>query len=201
MFTGTVKGLCRVSKREKLPGLTRYAVEMPNLLSGLEHGASVSIDGVCQTVVNVDKQGVWFEAISETLERTTLKSLEVGRYVNVERSAKFGDEIGGHILSGHVYCTAPIIHIEKDEHNCKMTVQIPPQWSKYLFYKGFIALDGVSLTVGEVSNGKINLYLIPETLKLTTFGTKKEGDLVNVELDAHTLTIVATVEKVLAEKR
>lgn len=202
MFTGIVNGIFSVVKVEKLSELTRYAVQLSDaLLSGLQVGASVSIDGVCQTVIDIEDDLVWFEAIKETLERTTLKALKEGRNVNVERSIKLGDEVGGHLLSGHVYGTAQIVYVERHSANCSMQLQVPPQWVKYLFSKGFVALDGVSLTLGEVlPSGKFSIHLIPETLKQTTFGIKKEGELVNVEIDTQTQVIVETVEKIMAEK-
>src|SRR5690242_6529580 len=109
MFTGIVKALCRVANVEKLPFLIRYSVELPaTLVRGLEMGASVSVDGVCQSVVKIEGNNVWFDAIHETLNRTTLSQLEVGRLVNIERSARLSDEIGGHMTSGHVMGTAEI---------------------------------------------------------------------------------------------
>lgn len=202
MFTGIVKGLCKVEALEVKKGMAHYAIAFtPELLKGLVLGASVSIDGICQTAVRIEGQQVWFDAIEETLKRTTLKNLRVGQKVNIERSAKFGDEIGGHVLSGHIYGTAQIKKIDKWDNNQSVTFQCPKEWTKYLFSKGYIALDGVSLTLVDVdTNGFFSVHLIPETLRLTTFGFKKEGDLVNIEFDSQTQSIVDTVERVLESK-
>ena len=177
--------------------MIQYAVEFtPDLLQGLRVGASVSIDGVCQTVVKVEGVHVWFDAIQETLNRTTLKSLETGRWVNVERAARWGDEIGGHLLSGHVHATAQIVRKDLTAHHCVMALQCDSKWMKYFFSKGFIALDGASLTLVDVSPlGEFTVHLIPETLNRTTLGKKNVGDWVNVEVDAQTQAIVETVER------
>lgn len=202
MFTGIVKGLSKVEALEVKKGLAHYAIAFtPELSKGLELGASVSIDGICQTVVRVEGNLVWFDAIEETLKRTTLKNLRVGQKVNVERSAKFGDEIGGHVLSGHIFGTARIKKVDKWDNNQAVTFECPKEWTKYLFSKGYIALDGVSLTLVDVNPaGLFSVHLIPETLRLTTFGFKKEGDLVNLEFDSQTQSIVDTVERVLESK-
>lgn len=195
MFTGIIRGLFNVSSVERLAGLTRYAVVFtPDLLNGLIVGASVSIDGTCQTVAAIDGMLVWFEAIQETLLRTTLKDLYPGRQVNVERSARFGDEIGGHILSGHVFGVAEIKKREEGDGNCIITLQCPSEWTKYLFPKGYVALDGASLTLVDVMpSGLFTVHLIPETLRSTTFGHKGTGQLVNVEFDSNTMAIVNTM--------
>jgi len=199
MFTGIVKAIAPITALQKKDGLLRYAVSFPeDMLTGLVCGASVSINGICQTVVDIDKQAVSFEAISETLTRTTLRYLQEGSLVNIERSAKIGDEIGGHLLSGHIYGTAAISSIIENVY----TLRCPSNWMKYFFSKGFIALDGVSLTVVDVNKevSMFSVHLIPETLKRTILGKKQEGDLVNVELDAMTQATVETIEALYHQK-
>ena len=203
MFTGITQGTFEVTGVERLPDLLRYAVTLSSpLASGLQLGASVSIDGVCQTVVAIDGEGsVTFEAIRETLERTTLGDLQKGQKVAIERSARVGDEVGGHDVSGHVLGTGEIVQRVEDGHVYDLLVRVPAAWMKYVLPKGFIAVDGSSLTVGRVdSSDRFWLHLIPETLRLTNFGKKNEGDRVNVEVDARTITIVDTVERVLEER-
>lgn len=198
MFTGIVRAVALVSQLEKRDSLFRFSISLPDeILKGLEIGASVSIDGVCQTVVAIQKNEVWFEAIQETLNRTTLGSLKKGSKVNIERSVKMGDEIGGHLLSGHIYGTPTIQSIEENVY----TLKCPQAWAKYLFSKGYVALDGVSLTLALVdkTGGLFSVHLIPETLKRTTLGTKKVGDLVNLELDAMTQAAVETIERIYTE--
>lgn len=197
MFTGIVKGIGKVAQVKIAPGLTTFAVAMdPPLLEGLQQGASIAIDGVCLTVVNFDTKQVWFDAIAETLKRTHFNTLKEDQLVNVERSARFGDEIGGHILSGHIFGTAVVSEIERTPNNCAVTFHCPPEWTKYLFPKGYVALNGASLTLVDVDKmeGRFSVHLIPETLQRSTFGKIKVGDRVNLEFDSHTQTLVDSIE-------
>jgi riboflavin synthase len=202
MYTGIVQACVPVVRVESRPGLKTYAVELPeDLLVRLELGASVSIDGVCQTVVRRDGPRVTFDAMEETLRKTTIGQIAEGRRVNVERSAATGDEIGGHALAGHVMGTADIVEVRRSENNRAMAFRVPAPWMKYIFAQGFIALDGASLTIVDVdqASASFRVSFIPETLKRTTFGFKGEGDRVNVEIDSRTQIIVDTVERVLAQ--
>jgi riboflavin synthase len=202
MYTGIVQALVPVVHVETRPGLTSYAVELPGaLVAGLKLGASVSIDGVCQTVVQIDGAHVSFDAMAETLRKTTIGTVAEGRLVNVERSATTGDEIGGHALAGHVSGTAEIVDVAIHENNRTVTFRVPPAWMNYIFPQGFIALDGASLTIVDVdrAGATFRVSFIPETLKRTTFGFKTTGEQVNVEIDSRTQIIVETVERVLAQ--
>ncbi len=208
MFTGIAQGIFKVSQVQAIVGAVHYAIQLsPELTEGLRVGASVSVDGVCQTVVQIVTQAegvhggqVFFDAIQETLDRTTLRFLEAGRSVNIERSARFGDEVGGHLVSGHVYGRVQIVKIEMHANFHVFEFACPAEWTKYLFSKGYIALDGVSLTLVEVRpEGKFSVHLIPETLRFTTFGQRQEGAWVNIEFESQTQAIVETVERVLQE--
>jgi riboflavin synthase len=202
MYTGIVQACVPVVRVESKPGLQTYAVELPEaLVAGLESGDSVSIDGVCQTIVRIDRTQVTFEAMEETLRKTTIGSVEEGRQVNVERSATVGDEIGGHVLAGHVSGTAEIVAVHASENNRASTFRVPAAWMSYIFPQGFIALDGASLTIVDVDREQatFRVSFIPETLKRTSFGLKGVGDRVNVEIDSRTQIIVSTVERVLAQ--
>ena len=198
MFTGIVQGLAKVECVESSPGFKRISVLLgPDLITGLKVGASVSIDGVCLTAVNIDGDLATFDVIQETLQKTTLNTIHTDRMVNVERAAKFGDEIGGHLISGHVFDTAQIIHLHRPAHHVIMTFQGKAAWMKYLFPKGYIAIDGVSLTLVEVNPDlTFSVHLIPETLRVTTLGRKETGQHVNIEVDAQTQAIVDTVERI-----
>ena len=200
MYSGITCGLFDVVYVDKKPGLMIYTVRLnAKLLHNLTIGASVSIDGVCQTVVAIKEYDVTFNAIQDTLDRTTLGQLHPGAQVNVERSLGYGDEVGGHEVAGHIIGTARVMEVILTEHNLSLTLQCPAEWIKFIFTKGFIAVDGSSLTVGDVDpRGSFTLHLIPETLRVTKFRTKRVGDLVNIELDQKTQTIVATVERVLS---
>jgi riboflavin synthase len=200
MFTGIIQGTGTVLSIVQKQSIHTLQLELPNT-THLKTGASVSIDGVCLTAVQIQESVVDFDVITETLARTTLGHLTVGQHVNVERSLKFGDEIGGHLLSGHIMASG-ILH-SKTQHaeGVDYTVLVPLDLRKYVMEKGYIAVDGISLTVGEVHEGTFSIHLIPETLRLTTLLDKEVGDPVNLEIDSTTQTIVATVERVLEEKR
>jgi len=202
MYSGITQGLFAVTQLDHQTGLTRYRVELNDaLLAGLETGASVNVDGVCQTVTAIDGHEVAFDAMLETLTRTTLDALFPGRMVSIERSLKHGQDNGGHEVFGHVTGTATVAAITKSDNNLSLTLQCPADWMKVILPKGFVAVDGSSLTVGETdSSGKFDIHLVPETLRLTNFSTKKRGDRVNIELDARTQTIVDTTERVLSQK-
>jgi len=203
MFTGIVKGIGQVDKIENSGEFASFLIKFPEtLLSSIQIGASISINGVCLTVTAQSGAQLSFDAIKETLIKTNLGSLKSGDKVNLERSAKFGDEIGGHILSGHIDGTAEIIKIEQTEQNCHLTFKTKPELMKYIFSKGFIALNGASLTLNNVdkSNATFQVWLIPETLRATTFSSAKVGDQINLELDRATQAIVETVERVMSER-
>ncbi|MDG2050881.1 MAG: riboflavin synthase subunit alpha [Myxococcota bacterium] len=202
MFTGITRGTFEVTRIDKAPDLLTFEVDLgENLSAGLEIGASVLIDGVCQTVTGIAGPRVRFQAIRETLDRTTLGDLVEGGRVSVERSARVGDEIGGHDVSGHVTGTGCVSQVRREGDVCDVRIEVPDAWMKYILFKGFVAVDGSSLTVGERSEtGSFTVHLIPETLRLTLLGDKAVGDRVNVELDPRTVAIVETVERVLAQR-
>lgn len=203
MYTGIVQAMLPVFRVEKKPGLTTFAIEFSReLLTGLDTGASVSVNGTCFTVTGIDTHCVSFDAIAETLRLTNLKYLEPGMPVNIERSAVAGAEVGGHILSGHIMGTAPVIDVATAENNRRLMFQGDPGWMKYVFTKGFIALNGCSLTVADIDRNQatFSVNLIPETLARTNFRLLNVDDEVNVEIDQQTQVIVDTVERVMAER-
>lgn len=203
MYTGITRGTFPVTTTTRKPGRLTFVVELDDdLVDGLETGASVAIDGVCQTVVALSGNRVTFDAIDESLKLTTLGQLKEGDLVSVERSYRIGDELGGHELSGHVIGMGHIGELSREGGVHDLWVDVPAQWMKYILEKGFIAVDGSSLTVGNVEpEGRFALHLIPETLRLTNFARKGVGDAVNIELDARTVAIVETVERVLAQRQ
>jgi riboflavin synthase len=179
--------------------MMHVSISVPEeIVEGLKTGASVAVNGVCLTVVSIEGDHITFDVMQETIDLTTLGSLKTGDQVNVERSLKVGDEVGGHLVSGHVHGTARILDITKTENNVTITLEPPAELSKYIFPKGFIALNGVSLTV--ISTSPLSVSLIPETLERTTFGSAQVGDLVNVEIDQQTRTIVDTIEHITTKK-
>jgi len=194
MFTGIVQGTGCIQSVSG-DSVVTIDVQIPST-EGLEIGASVSIDGVCLTATSVSDT-VTFDVIPETLDRTTLGSLSSGSNVNVERALKFGDELGGHLLSGHIMGTAEIVGVENQDY----TIQCPAEMAEYIQEKGYIAVDGISLTVGKTSGeGGFDVHIIPETLRLTTLGSKGVGDQVNIEIDAMTQAVVETTKRLMESR-
>ena len=202
MYTGIVQGLCEVVSIADEPALRRIHIRMGDLTAGLEVGASVAVNGVCLTATEVAADGASFDVIRETLTHTNLGALAQGSRVNVERSFRVGDEIGGHILSGHIVGTAAVVALEENENERSLWFQVEVDWLRFLHHKGFAALDGASLTIAAVdaSAQRIKVSLIPETIARTTLGSVVLGDRVNLEIDPQTRAIVETVERVLAER-
>jgi riboflavin synthase len=203
MYTGIVQAMLPIEKVWRKTGLTTFSLTFPEpLLEGLEQGASVSTNGVCLTVTSIRGEEVTFDAIAETLALSNLKHLDRGSMVNIERSARAGAEVGGHILSGHVIGTSEVVTVHNTENNRRLTFQSHPAWLKFVFNKGFMALNGCSLTVASVDHERctFSVNLIPETLARTNFALLQPGDEVNVEVDQQTQVIVETVERVLHER-
>ena len=193
MYTGIVSGTAPVIAVADGEGIRALTIDLDGFSEGLQIGASVALDGVCMTVVSMAGTEVRFDAIEETLGRTTLGMATQGHRVNVERSLRMGDELGGHILSGHVMMTAKIIgRVERGE-GLDLAIENPLEARPYILEKGFIAVDGMSLTIGEVSDEGFALHIIPETLRITTIGDKGVGDSVNIEIDSRTQAVVETV--------
>ncbi|AUX90765.1 MULTISPECIES: riboflavin synthase [Acinetobacter] len=201
MYTGIVQGLEKVVDIRQDNGFITIVVSNENqFFQDVFIGASVAIDGVCLTVTTIDQKlnQIHFDISDVTLALTTLKSLQVGDEVNVERSAKVGAENGGHNLYGHIEGTAIIKNLEYRGETYHIDIQIPDGNIKYFFLKGFIGLNGCSLTVNRVdrANSEISIDLIPETLRLTTWKNAKVGDEVNYEIDQTTRTLVDTLENI-----
>ena len=199
MFTGIVQGVGTVVEVIEKQTIHTLRIEIPDT-NDLAIGASVSIDGACLTAVKIQDSVVDFDVIPETLHRTTLAHLSSDGKVNVERSLKFGDEIGGHLLSGHIMGMGIIHSKTENGEGVDFQISIPVELRKYILEKGYIAIDGISLTIGLIQDGHFALHIIPETLRLTTLGSKNIGDAVNLEIDSTTQTIVTTVERVMEQK-
>ena len=199
MFTGIVQGKGEIVSIETGNEITTLGIRIPST-EGLQIGASISIDGVCLTATEFSDDIVSFDVIPETLEKTTLGQLEQGHQVNVERSLRYGDEVGGHLLSGHIIGRGLISKADPVGDGAQYSIMAPPDVRKYIVSKGYVGIDGISLTIGDVSEDRFDLHLIPETLRLTTIGDKQVGDAVNLEIDSTTMMIVETVERLMKEK-
>lgn len=204
MFTGIVQTKGSVISFVGDDSFRTLTLSVANeFLEQLNIGASIAINGVCLTVtqfeghVNDVVGQVQFDVIDETLEKTNLKWLKRGDKVNFERSMTFGTELGGHIVSGHIQTMAKITDIRYDNDNCKMVLSVDKEWMKYILHKGFIAINGCSLTVGNCRDNGFDLHLIPETLNITNLARFEIGHLINIEVDQQTYSTVKTVERYL----
>ena len=207
MFTGIVEGKAELSSVKQFDGFTRWVIDLPPMYGeNLEIGASVALDGVCLTVVEIDGDAVSFDLIQETLERSTLCLRKVGDWLNMERALRYGDEVGGHLVSGHVMAVGKIKRMDVLEQGINgsktmdIEIHVPPEVSEYVFEKGYIAIDGISLTVGKThDSGGFDLHIIPETIRRTTLAGKEVGSTVNVEIESSTQAVVDTVKKMLSK--
>jgi riboflavin synthase len=203
MFTGIVQGVARIAAIEDRQGLRSFTIDFPpGFCADLAIGASVSVDGVCLTVTRLlSPTSVAFDVMLQSLHVTTLGSYAVGDSVNVERAAKDGAEIGGHPLSGHIDFSAEIMGVQTSDTNRVLRVGIPEGFRKYVFAKGYIAINGASLTVSEVSRseGWFEVWLIPETRRMTVFESKRVGDRLNIEIERGTQVVVDTVKEAVSE--
>ena len=206
MFTGIVQCQAQVQSKTLTNGVQRLVLSVPSkYLQNLELGASIAVNGCCLTVVEYNGDAgslgsVQFDVIDETLALTNLGQLECGDKVNFERSMTFGSELGGHIVSGHIHCVGSLIERIDTQDNCRMHIALDAKWREYVLYKGFIAVNGASLTVGELSDQGFWLHLIPETLAITNLGQMAAGAEINIEVDQQTYTIVQTVQRYLKQQ-
>ena len=202
MFSGIVSHKSKVLKVESFSDFVRIHVSTPkNFNKGLKKGASVSVNGVCLTSKDNGSKNLKFDVIEETLLKTNLKHILKGDIVNLERSIKASSEIGGHLMSGHIHFTGEVKKIFEKENTKDMRISISREYSDYILEKGYIGVNGCSLTIGKVFKNQFNIHLIPETLKITNLEKLEEKDLVNIEIDQTTIAIVDTVKKTLATQK
>lgn len=204
MFTGIVQGVATLETVTDHAGIRTFGVCFPRgFCVQLQIGASVAIDGVCLTVTDIlsDTQAK-FDVMLQSLRVTTLSQLQPGDKVNVERAAKDGAEIGGHPLSGHVDFRATVLEVQHIEDNYRIRIGVPRAWLRYIFPKGYIAINGTSLTIAEVDKvaASFDVWLIPETRRMTTFELKTAGAELNIEIERGTQVVVDTVRDTLEEK-
>lgn len=207
MFTGIVQGTAELVTINEADAFRTHVLALPEAMrQGLEVGASVAHNGVCLTVTHIDGERISFDLMRETLRVTNLGSLRVGDRVNIERAARFGDEIGGHAMSGHVMAMAELVEVDIAPNNRRLWFAVPAELGRFLFAKGYIGVDGASLTIGAVEPAgkehgpRFCVDLIPETLARTVLLDRVRGDRVNIEIDPQTQAIVETVERVMAAR-
>jgi|TARA_B110000285_G_scaffold188398_1_gene214565 riboflavin synthase len=202
MFTGIVTAQGLIKRIQNQPNYTTLSIKAPKgFAQNLKRGASVAINGVCLTVKKGSTNHLEFDVITETLDKTNLKLLNKNEKVNLERSMVATSEIGGHLVSGHIFGVGVIKSINDRGDTKDLRIQAPAAMMQYLFYKGYIALNGCSLTVGKVLKSSFNIHLIPETIKVTNFQSLQKGDLVNIEIDQTTVNTVETIKKIMLEKK
>jgi len=202
MFTGIVQGIASVESVHDQPGLRHLVLRFPQGFDDeLAIGASVACDGACLTVTELWADHAGFDLMQQTLDLTRLGELHVGDRLNVERAARSNAEIGGHPLSGHIDFVATLAEVRHPENNHVLRISVPEAWMPYLFAKGYVALNGASLTIASVDRERccFEVWLIPETLRMTTFGHKAVGSPIHVEIDRTTQVIVETVQRLVGE--
>lgn len=204
MFTGIVQGVATVEHIEDRTGLRTLSLRFPaGFGTDLALGASVACDGVCLTVTEIlGPDAARFDVMQQTLQVTALGGLQAGQKINVERAAREGAEIGGHPISGHVDACATVLEVRHPENNHVLRLGLPREILRYVFAKGYIGVNGASLTIAEVdrAQGWFEVWLIPETLRMTTFGDKRVGDRIHIEVERSTQVMVDTVREAVDER-
>ncbi|MDC1360737.1 riboflavin synthase subunit alpha [Gammaproteobacteria bacterium] len=202
MFTGIVSGQGIIHKIKNNVDYASITIKAPAGFSkNLKRGASVAVNGVCLTAKKGATDLLEFDVITETLEKTNFKLLSKGNKVNLERSMKADTEIGGHLVSGHIHGVGIIKSINDRGQTKDLRIQPPSSLMEYLFYKGYVGLNGCSLTIGKVFKSSFDIHLIPETIKVTNFQKMKKGDLINIEIDQTTINTVETIKKIMLERK
>ncbi len=183
MFTGLVEeiGLCEDLQRSA--GSARLLIQASGISCGVKIGDSISVNGCCLTAISTRDGAMAFDLLDETLQRTNLKELIPGRKVNLERSLLADGRLGGHFVQGHVDATIPVVAILQQGSDLRINFKVPPEFAGYVAYKGSVAINGVSLTIAEVTADSFAVWIIPHTASHTNLGDLREGDLVNLECD------------------
>lgn len=195
MFNGIVEEVGSIAAIVHQRNLTVLKVRARKIVPGTKNGDSIAIDGVCLTVTGKNKNILAFDLMRETIETTTLKDLQRGHKINLERALLVGGRISGHFVTGHIDCVGCIENKKEEPNYTELFISLPNELSKYIVPKGSVCLDGVSLTVGKVKKGLFSVYLIPFTRRITTLGTKKKGDAINIEVDILAKYILNTKRK------
>lgn len=183
IFTGIIEELGTVARIEKGSRSSRLNISATEVLSDVKLGDSIAVNGVCLTVVQFNQNSFWADVMAETVDKTTLKNLQSGNQVNLERAARLGDRMGGHLVQGHVDGVGTLVAREKLDIAIILRIKAPSEVIKYTVPKGSIAIDGISLTVIDVGKDWFTVSLIPHTAQKTTLAARKPGDTVNLESD------------------
>jgi|TARA_A100001011_G_scaffold331023_1_gene357196 riboflavin synthase len=202
MFSGIVQGTGKVQKITAKKSYISIEISAPkNFNKKLKKGASISVNGVCLTSLDSGQKTLKFDVINETLSKTNISKLKKGSLVNLERSITASTEIGGHLMSGHIHFSGRVEKILTKNTNKDLQIKFPRKYKEYIFEKGYIGLNGCSLTLGKVNKDSFYVHLIPETLEVTNLNVLKKGSLVNIEIDQNTIAVVETVKNSLAAQK
>jgi len=197
MFTGLIAELGTVSAINKGETSAVFTIDAPALIGEIKLGDSVAVNGVCLTATTISESTFTADVMVQTLSLTSLSQIIIGSPVNLELAAQLNARMGGHMVQGHVDGVATVVKLTPGEKWAQFDIKVPDHLTKYIVNQGSICLDGVSLTVGEISdtNNVLTVWLIPETLERTNLATKKPGDLINIEVDV----LAKYVERLLAK--
>lgn len=202
MFSGIVQGKGKVLKIISYKNHISIEISSPkNFNKNLKKGMSVSVNGVCLTSLDDGKKSLKFDVINETLSKTNICKTKKGSIVNLERSITASTEIGGHLMSGHIHFSGKVEKITTKNTNKDIQINFPTKYKEYIFEKGYIGVNGCSLTLGKVNKNSFYVHLIPETLQVTNLNDLKKGSLVNIEIDQNTIAVVETVKNSLAAQK
>jgi len=201
MFTGLVETVCTVKSVRQIAGAMQITIDLGHLADDAKIGDSIAVNGVCLTVAALEGNLATFDVSSETLQKSTLSKLMPSSQVNVERTLKPADRLGGHFVLGHIDGTATIKSIHRQDQFADIELAANPELLDRMVVKGSVAVDGISLTVADMNDSSFRVALIPETLKKTTLGKAKVGDVVNIETDIITKIIKKQLEKILPQKQ
>ncbi len=194
MFTGIIEDVGKVENIRKTPG--SWSIDIKTTLGDIKEGDSISVNGVCLTVKNIKDRTLSFDISPETLRVSNLKFLNKGDFVNLERALKVGDRLGGHLVQGHVDCTGIIRVLYKEGDHWRLKVWIPPEFKKFVIYKGSIAIDGISLTVNNIEGSLIGITIVPYTYENTILRYRKTNERVNIEFDLIGKYVLSLVKNV-----
>ena len=201
MFSGIVQSLGTIVSIDEASEIVTLEVQATeDFIKDLRVGDSVAVDGVCLTLTKSESDRMFFDAVPETISKTLIKSYTKGTKVNLEPSLKFNDSVGGHIVSGHIHTTGHINQVEIHGDAKDIVIDAGADWGKFLFEKSYIGINGCSITLGEIIEGRFIVHLIPETLRATNLDYLIYGDQVNLEFDQNTITIVETTERILRDQ-
>jgi len=198
MFSGIIQEIGIVKKISTKNNVQKIQIKCTKgFLENLDIGNSVSVDGVCLTIVKFAEGMLFFDVIAETISRSIITEYKIGTKVNLENSLKYGESVGGHLCSGHVHTKGVIKEVELNGDSKSMLIELDQKWFKYVLEKGYISVNGCSLTIGKVSGNSFNLHLIPETLRVTNLNDLIFGGFINIEIDQNTIAIVDTTERLI----